>query len=118
MADEFDNQESMTLSDGRAALLQMPERLEGGEGVIPLTRHGKPVLAVMTWEYYESIRETMDILSDPDVMAQLMDQGPTIPWEEVKAKWGGEEKQNPDTKRRLVRVKDPKKPKASKGKAR
>jgi len=39
---------------------------------------------------YESIIETLEILSDPDLMAQLRrsikeaDEGRTIPWERVK----------------------------------
>ena len=80
----FEMNESKTLSEARTNLMKMPEILEGGEGVIPLTRHGKPVLAVMTWELYESISETIEVLSDPAMMAQLREQGKTVPWEEAK----------------------------------
>lgn len=85
MATIFELKEGMTITEARTNLLQMPEKLEGGAGVIPLTRHGKPVLAIMTWEIYESLSETIAVLSDPEFMAQLRDQGKTRPWEEVRA---------------------------------
>jgi PHD/YefM family antitoxin component YafN of YafNO toxin-antitoxin module len=31
------------------------------------------VLAVMPWEFYESIVETLDVLSDPDMVSTLRD---------------------------------------------
>ncbi len=85
MATIFELNEGMTVTEARGNLLQMPERLEGGAGVIPVTRHGKPVLAIMSWEIYESLSETIAVLSDPELMAQLRDQGKTRPWEEVRA---------------------------------
>ena len=36
-----------------------------------LTRHGKPVMAMMSWDLFESITETMDIMGDPDLMTAL-----------------------------------------------
>lgn len=45
----------------------------------------------MPWEAYESLMETMEIMGDPELMAQLhdsirdIDEGRTISWEEAKA---------------------------------
>ena len=72
-------------------LTQLPEKLAEGQGVIPLTRHGKPVLAIMTWDLFEAWLETIEIMSDSELMAQVLEgmkqigQGNTRPWEEVKA---------------------------------
>lgn len=85
MATIFELKDAMTLSGARAVLTQMPEKLEDGQGVIPLTRHGKPVLAIMTWDLYESLSETIAVLSDPVLMAQLRDQGESRPLSEVRA---------------------------------
>jgi prevent-host-death family protein len=91
MAAIFDMQEGISLTDARPILTQLPERLAEGQGVVPLTRHGKPVLAIMTWDLFEAWSETIEIMSDSDLMKQLLesmkqiDLGKTRPWEEVKA---------------------------------
>lgn len=41
----------------------------GGEFVI--TRHGKPVAVVLAHDEYESLMETLNILSDEDTMAAI-----------------------------------------------
>ena len=46
----------------------------------------------MTWEDYEAILETIEVLSDEDAMDQLrrgireVKEGKTVPWEEVRAR--------------------------------
>jgi len=64
----------LTISEARRVLLDLPEKLErGSERAIRITRRGRPVLAVMPWEFYESIVETLDVLSDPDMVSTLRD---------------------------------------------
>ena len=59
-----------------------------------MTRRGKPVLAILPWEEYEAIMETLEIVSDRDLMASLnqsikeMKRGKRIPWERAKRKLG------------------------------
>ena len=87
----FDMQEGVSLTEARAILTRLPEKLAEGQGVVPLTRHGKPVLAIMTWDLFESLTETIDILSDSELMDQLrnglkdIEEARTRSWEEVKA---------------------------------
>jgi PHD/YefM family antitoxin component YafN of YafNO toxin-antitoxin module len=38
---------------------------------VTITRRGRPVLAVIPWEFYESIVETLDMLSDPESVLAL-----------------------------------------------
>ena len=38
---------------------------------VTITRRGRPVLAVMPWEFYESIVETLEILGDPQMVTAL-----------------------------------------------
>jgi len=42
--------------------------------VVQITQHNKPAAAVMSWEIYESLLETLEILSDPEAM-QKIEQG-------------------------------------------
>jgi len=62
----------LTITQARRGLLNLPERLARvPERAVTITRRGRPVLAVMPWEFYESIVETLDVLSDPEMMLAL-----------------------------------------------
>jgi prevent-host-death family protein len=61
----------MSITDARNKLTKLPESLSGSPGVIPLTRRGRPVMALMSWELYESLTDTLEVMSDPGLMAQL-----------------------------------------------
>jgi len=62
----------MTISEARKGLLLLPEKLARvPERAVIVTRRGRPVLAVMPWEFYESIIETLDVLSDPEMVSAL-----------------------------------------------
>jgi PHD/YefM family antitoxin component YafN of YafNO toxin-antitoxin module len=53
---------------------------------------GKPVLAIMPWELYDGLMETLEILGDPEQVAQLREgirdvaRSRTESWEAVKAR--------------------------------
>lgn len=84
----------MNISDTRKNLMKMPEMLAEDQGTVAVTRGGKPVLAVMSWELYESITETLEILSDEEMMDSLRqgvkeaEGGMGISWEEAKQELG------------------------------
>ena len=82
------------MNDARAALTRLPEELEAEPGVVSVTRHGRPVLAIMTWDDYEGILETFEILKDPEALADLrqaikdLEDGNVRDFEEVAAELG------------------------------
>jgi antitoxin YefM len=62
----------LTITDARKQFLKLPARLaKTPERAITVTSRGEPVLAVMPWDLYESIIETLDILSDPETATAL-----------------------------------------------
>ena len=84
---------TLSIMEARNSLTSLPERLvqNGGESdVLEITRRGKPVLAVMPWELYEAVMETLELLADSELQAQLkqslreLEAGETIPWELAK----------------------------------
>jgi len=85
---------AMPIIEARNKLTTLPEEFEREPeiGAVAVTRRGKPVLALMSWEMYESLIETMEILGDEKTMAAFrqgvkeMQEGKGIPWEEVKRK--------------------------------
>jgi PHD/YefM family antitoxin component YafN of YafNO toxin-antitoxin module len=62
--------EKITITNARSQFLKLPERTAKHE-VLAVTRKNKEVLAVMSWELYEGLLETLEILSDSTLMQQL-----------------------------------------------
>lgn len=62
----------LTISEARKELLDLPEKLaRTSERAVTITRRGQPVLAILPWEFYETIVETLDILGDPEMVSAL-----------------------------------------------
>jgi len=80
----------MSISEARQELTSLPDQLEKDQQTIAVTRRGRPVLAVLPWELYESLVETLEILGDEKLMRALqaalseVERGEVEPWEEVK----------------------------------
>jgi antitoxin YefM len=78
------------ITTARHEITSLPERLEKDPGAAAITRRGKPVLAVMPWELYEALMETLEILGDVDLTNALrqsikeVEAGKGIPWEDAK----------------------------------
>ncbi|ABW27741.1 type II toxin-antitoxin system Phd/YefM family antitoxin [Acaryochloris marina] len=82
----------LTITETRKQLLTLPEQLTD-EPVI-ITKHGKPAMVALGYEQFESIMETLEVLSDPELMNILRqslaqaDQGETLALEDAIAKLG------------------------------
>lgn len=80
----------LPITEARNQLTSMPESLEKEPGAIAVTRNGKPVLAILPWELYESLEETIDIMSDPALMREArrgiadIKSKRLIPWSKIK----------------------------------
>lgn len=64
---------TLTITEAREQLTKLPDQFaeEQAPEPVTVTRHGEPVLAILPWELYESLVETLEILSDPEAMAQF-----------------------------------------------
>jgi len=84
----------LTTVNARRELTKLPEQLGANPATVAVTRRGKPVLAIITWEDYLSILETLEILSDKDAVEQLrrsikeVAEGKQIPWIKAKTRLG------------------------------
>jgi antitoxin YefM len=78
------------ITTARHELTSLPELLEKDPGAVAITRRGRPVLAVLPWEMYETLIETLEVLGDAELMETLrrslreLEQGQAIPWEEAE----------------------------------
>jgi len=86
--------ETLSIMEARAKLTALPEEFERNPetGAVTVTRRGKPVLAVMPWELYDSLMETLEILSDEKLLKRLRKslqearKGRTYSMEQVRKK--------------------------------
>jgi antitoxin YefM len=86
----------LAMAEARKQLPKLADTLEKHPeiGAVKITRRGKPVLAVLSWDLYESVVETMEIMSDPEMMAAFrqgvkeMEEGKAIPLEQFKRELG------------------------------
>ena len=84
----------LTTVDARRKLTKLPEELGAEPATVAVTRRGKPVLAIMTWEDYQAILETLEILSDDETVERLrrsikeVKEGKLITWQQAKARLG------------------------------
>ena len=84
--------EELNMVDARRDLTKLPERLEARPATVAVTRRGRPVLAIMTWDDYEAILETLEVLSDDEAIEELrqsiqeVKEGKAISWEEAKSR--------------------------------
>ena len=62
--------QKMPITEARKKFMKLPEQSEKDQ-VLAVTRRNKEVMAVMTWELYEGLLETIEVLSDPDLMIRL-----------------------------------------------
>ncbi len=84
--------QSIPMIEARKKLTSLPEELEarGKDATVAVTRRGKPVLAIMSWEFFEALYETIEIMGDEELMKSLRQsikeaqEGKTVSWEDAK----------------------------------
>lgn len=84
---------TMPIAQARSKLTSLPRTLNDKD-TVTITSRGKPVLAVIPWELFESITETLEIMGDETLIKMIrqgvkdLKQGKGIPWNEAKRQIG------------------------------
>jgi len=60
----------MSISETRRRITSLEDDLSY-EDTISVTNHGKEIFALLRWDTYESIAETLEIMSDESLVADL-----------------------------------------------
>lgn len=62
----------LSVEEMRALLPTLPEQVHAADAhTFTVTHEGKPLFALLPWDLYESLLETVDLLSDPDAVQAL-----------------------------------------------
>ena len=85
--------DDIPIGQARQLLNKLPEQLgeDPETGALSISRRGNPVLAVLSWDLYESIIETLEVLGDEQLTksvrkaAREIEAGKAISWDEAKA---------------------------------
>ncbi len=64
--------EKIPITEARSKFMKLPDQASKHQ-VFAVTRRNKEVMAVMSWELYEGLLETLEIVSDAALMKQLKD---------------------------------------------
>jgi prevent-host-death family protein len=62
--------EKIPITEARNKFMKLPEKAAKHK-ILAVTRRNKEVMAVMSWELYEGLLETLEVLSDPKLMRHL-----------------------------------------------
>jgi len=61
----------LPISEVKARLPELVNGVAEREEEIVVTRNGKPAAMLVSYAEYERLKETLDVLSDPDLMRQI-----------------------------------------------
>jgi|SRR5579863_69158 len=91
----------MSISEVQDKFPHLPGQFGLDPKAITITRDGKPVMAILPYDVYqslleklESLQETLEIMQDEELMASLregieaMERGETVAWEDVQRELG------------------------------
>jgi len=82
--------ETLPLAAVKAKLSEVVDRVEREQDRVTITRNGRPVAMIVAIDDIEGLEETLEILSDRDLMRKIragmtaVEKGDTIPLEDVK----------------------------------
>ena len=86
---------TMQITEARRQFTQFPKMFDKkrpGIRAVEVESHGKPVMAVLSWDLYEGIMETLEVMGDAALMKQLrkslreVEQGKTVSWDAAKTR--------------------------------
>jgi prevent-host-death family protein len=61
----------LSLADVKNRLSEVVDRLEREHGRVVITKHGRPAAVMLSVDDLESLEETLEVLSNPTLMADI-----------------------------------------------
>lgn len=102
------SEHTLSISEAQKELTRLPDQLAEGPNTVTVTRYSKPVLAILPFNTYksmletieslqealETLQETLEILRDEELMetfresVKALQRGETVAWEDAKKELG------------------------------
>ena len=61
----------LPISEVKTHLPELVTKIEARDDQVVVTRNGKPAVVILSYDDYERLRETLDVLGDPAMMRQI-----------------------------------------------
>lgn len=90
---------TLSITEARKKIFDIAEQVQKPSVYYTLTENGRPKVVIMSSQEFDSLMETMEILSDPKIMKDIeraeaeYKRGEYITWEEMKKELGYAPKQ-------------------------
>lgn len=91
----------LSISEAQREITRLPEQFEEEPEAVTVTRYGKPVMAILPYNTYKSLLETIDslletieVLQDEELMAafresvKALQNGEMVDWADAKRELG------------------------------
>ena len=81
---------TLSITKAREDLFKIAEQVQKPNNFYTLSIEGEPKVVMMSYDEFDSMRETMEILSDPDIMKSIKkaeeeyEKGEYISWQDMK----------------------------------
>ena len=62
--------QKLTITEARNRFMRLPDEIMKDQ-IVAVTRRNKEVMALMSWELYEGLLETLEILADQKLMGDI-----------------------------------------------
>jgi antitoxin YefM len=88
--------ETLPLSEIKARLSEIVDRVEGQHERVTLTRNGRPAAVLISPEDLEALEDTLELLSDPQAVREIeqarreIDLGKGLKADELRARYLGD----------------------------
>ncbi|MBW1923655.1 MAG: type II toxin-antitoxin system Phd/YefM family antitoxin [Deltaproteobacteria bacterium] len=85
--------ERLNITEARKRFMRLPEET-ARQQIIAVTRRNQEVMALMSWDLYEGLLESLEILGDSEIMGDLqkaiadLSSGRTISLKEARSRLG------------------------------
>lgn len=66
--------ERISITQARKILTRLPEQLTKSDKAVEVTRHGKSVLAILSWESYQALIEAIALMGYEDLASPPRDE--------------------------------------------
>lgn len=86
----MDPKNTISISEARKRIFEIAQEVQKPDKYFTLTEKGRPKAVLMSAEQFDSIMETIDILSDPNILEDIKTaqdeykKGECVTWEDLK----------------------------------
>ena len=90
----MDSKNTISISEARKRIFEIAEEVQNPDKYYTLTEKGRAKAVLMSAEQFDSIMETIDILSDPNILENIKNaedeyrKGEYVTWEDLKKEIG------------------------------